>query len=63
MPNEIPRGIAGHLSYSEIVGAAAIADGEDEVLRAAREKLRRGAVAAQADGRRRRRLRPMTRST
>ena len=43
MPNEIPRGIAGHLSYSEIVGAAAIADGEVEVLRAARETLRRGA--------------------
>jgi imidazolonepropionase-like amidohydrolase len=43
MPNEIPRGIAGHLSYSEIVGAAVIADGEDEVLRGAREMLRRGA--------------------
>ena len=43
MPNEIPRGIAGHLSHSEIVGAAAIADGEVEVLRAARETLRRGA--------------------
>ncbi|MGH3166127.1 MAG: amidohydrolase family protein [Trebonia sp.] len=43
LPNEIPRGIAGHLSYSEIVGAAVIADGEAEVLRAAREVLRRGA--------------------
>lgn len=43
MPNEIPRGIAGHLSYSEIVGAAVIADGEEEVLRGAREMLRRGA--------------------
>jgi imidazolonepropionase-like amidohydrolase len=43
LPNEIPRGIAGHLSYSEIVGAAVIADGEDEVLRGARETLRRGA--------------------
>ena len=43
MPSEIPRGIAGRLSYSEIVGAAAIADGEVEVLRAAREMLRRGA--------------------
>jgi imidazolonepropionase-like amidohydrolase len=43
MPNEVPRGIAGHLSYSEIVGAAVIADGADEVLRAAREVLRRGA--------------------
>jgi imidazolonepropionase-like amidohydrolase len=43
MPNETPRGIAGHLSYSEIIGAAVIADGEDEVLRGAREMLRRGA--------------------
>ena len=43
MPNEIPRGIAGYLSYSEIAGAAVIADGEDEVLRGAREMLRRGA--------------------
>jgi imidazolonepropionase-like amidohydrolase len=43
MPHEVPRGIAGHLSYSEIVGAAVIADGEDEVLRGAREMLRRGA--------------------
>ena len=43
LPNEVPRGIAGHLSYSEIVGAAVIADGEVEVLRGAREMLRRGA--------------------
>jgi imidazolonepropionase-like amidohydrolase len=43
MPNETPRGIAGHLSYTEIIGAAVIADGEDEVLRGARETLRRGA--------------------
>jgi imidazolonepropionase-like amidohydrolase len=43
MLNETPRGIAGHLSYSEIVGAAVIADGEEEVLRGAREMLRRGA--------------------
>ena len=43
LPNEVPRGIAGHLSYSEIVGAAVIADGEAEVLRGAREVLRRGA--------------------
>jgi imidazolonepropionase-like amidohydrolase len=43
MPNETPRGIAGHLSYSEIIGAAVIADGEAEVLRGAREMLRRGA--------------------
>jgi imidazolonepropionase-like amidohydrolase len=43
MPNEVPRGVAGHLSYSEIIGAAVIADGEAEVLRGAREMLRRGA--------------------
>ena len=43
LPNEIPRGVAGHLSYSEIIGAAIIADGEQEVLRGAREVLRRGA--------------------
>jgi len=43
MPNEIPRGVAGYLSYSEIIGAAIIADGEAEVLRGAREVLRRGA--------------------
>lgn len=43
LPNEVPRGVAGHLSYSEIIGAAVIADGEAEVLRGAREVLRRGA--------------------
>ena len=43
LPNETPRGVAGHLSYGEIVGAAIIADGEAEVLRGAREVLRRGA--------------------
>lgn len=43
LPNEVPRGVAGHLSYSEIIGAAVIADGEAEVLRGAREMLRRGA--------------------
>ena len=43
LPNEIPRGIAGHLSHSEIIGAAVIADGEAEVLRGTREMLRRGA--------------------
>ncbi|MCV7074989.1 metal-dependent hydrolase family protein [Mycobacterium szulgai] len=44
MPNEVPRGICGHLSYTEIIGAAVIADGEAEVLRGAREMLRRGAA-------------------
>jgi imidazolonepropionase-like amidohydrolase len=43
LPNEVPRGIAGHLGYSELIGAAVIADGEAEVLRGAREVLRRGA--------------------
>lgn len=43
LPNEVPRGIAGYLSHSEIIGAAVIADGEAEVLRGAREMLRRGA--------------------
>lgn len=42
-PNEVPRGLCGHLSHAEIVGASAIADGVDEVLRAAREQLLRGA--------------------
>jgi imidazolonepropionase-like amidohydrolase len=43
LPYETPRGVCGHLSHSEQVGAAAIADGVDEVLRAAREQLRAGA--------------------
>src|SRR6185437_6043243 len=43
MPNEVPRGVAGQLSYTEIIGAAVIADVEAEVLRGAREMLRRGA--------------------
>lgn len=43
LPNDVPRGVAGHLSYTEIIGAAVIADGEAEVLRGAREMLRRGA--------------------
>jgi imidazolonepropionase-like amidohydrolase len=42
-PNEVPRGLCGHLSHAEIVGASAIADGVAEVLRAAREQLLRGA--------------------
>ncbi|MBR7838403.1 amidohydrolase family protein [Actinospica durhamensis] len=42
-PNEVPRGLCGHLSHAEIVGASAIADGVEEVLRAAREQLMRGA--------------------
>jgi imidazolonepropionase-like amidohydrolase len=40
---ELPRGICGHHPYSEIVGAAMIADGVDEVLRAVREQLMLGA--------------------
>nr|WP_245354212.1 amidohydrolase family protein [Brachybacterium sacelli] len=43
MPHEVPRGVSGHLSHSETAGAAVIADGEAEVLRASREVLRQGA--------------------
>jgi imidazolonepropionase-like amidohydrolase len=43
LPYETPRGTCGWLSHSELIGAAAIADGVDEVLRAAREQLRDGA--------------------
>ncbi len=43
LPNEVPRGVAGWLSYPEIIGFAVVADGEAEVLRGAREVLRRGA--------------------
>ncbi len=42
-PYETPRGTCGWLSRSELVGAAAIADGVPEVLRAVREQLRGGA--------------------
>ena len=43
MPYETPRGVAGHLSHTEIIGGAVIADGVDEVLRGSREQLRAGA--------------------
>jgi imidazolonepropionase-like amidohydrolase len=43
LPYETPRGTCGWLSHSELIGAAAIADGVDEVLRAVREQLRSGA--------------------
>jgi imidazolonepropionase-like amidohydrolase len=43
MPYETPRGKLGCLSHTELTGAAAIADGVEEVLRAAREQLMRGA--------------------
>lgn len=43
LPYEVPRGSCGWLSHSEMNGATAIADGVDEVLRAAREQLRGGA--------------------
>lgn len=42
-PNEVPRGLCGHLSHAEIVGASVIADGVAEVLRAVREQLMHGA--------------------
>ena len=41
--NEVPRGLCGHLSHAEIVGASVIADGVPEVLRAVREQLMHGA--------------------
>ena len=43
MPDEVPRDIAAPLSYTERVGAAAIADGVPEVLLRTREQLRQGA--------------------
>ena len=43
MISELPRGVCGHLTYSEIIGAAVIADGVPEVLRGVREQLMRGA--------------------
>jgi imidazolonepropionase-like amidohydrolase len=41
--HEVPRGSAGWLSYGEMVGAAALADGVAEVTRAVREQLMLGA--------------------
>lgn len=43
MPYEVPRGVLGHLAHAELIGAAAIADGVDAVLQAAREQLMLGA--------------------
>lgn len=43
MPYETPRGVCGHVSHTEILGAGVIADGVDEVLRAVREQLMHGA--------------------
>lgn len=40
---EVPRDPCGHLSHGEMIGAATIADGVDEVLRAVREQLMLGA--------------------
>ena len=40
---EVPRTLAGPLSYSEVEGIAAIADSPDEVRLRTREQLRRGA--------------------
>jgi imidazolonepropionase-like amidohydrolase len=39
----LPRGVCGHLSHTERVGGAVIADGVPEVLRGVREQLMRGA--------------------
>lgn len=43
LPGEIPRGVIGQHTRSEIVGSGVIADGVDEVLRAVREQLMLGA--------------------
>lgn len=43
MLTEVPRGRLGELSHAELVGAVAIADGVEQVLRAAREQLMHGA--------------------
>ncbi|RZL77108.1 MAG: amidohydrolase family protein [Rhodococcus sp. (in: high G+C Gram-positive bacteria)] len=40
---EVPRAPCAHLSHGEVIGAAAIADGVDAVLRAVREQLMLGA--------------------
>ncbi|HEY7338219.1 MAG TPA: amidohydrolase family protein [Bryobacteraceae bacterium] len=40
---EVPRTLGGPLSYSEVIGVAAIADSPDEVRLRAREQLRHGA--------------------
>jgi imidazolonepropionase-like amidohydrolase len=42
--NEVPRGGATPLSYAEIAGVGAVADGEAEVLRRVREQLMLGAT-------------------
>ncbi len=41
--NDLPRGRLGHLASAELDGAVSIADGTEQVLRAAREQLMRGA--------------------
>ncbi|WP_053231701.1 metal-dependent hydrolase family protein [Sandaracinus amylolyticus] len=41
--HEVPRDCCAHLSYAERLGAAALADGVAEVLRASREQLMLGA--------------------
>lgn len=43
IPTEVPRGVAGWLTHTEVIRASVIADGVDEVLRAAREQLMLGA--------------------
>jgi imidazolonepropionase-like amidohydrolase len=41
--HEVPRDPCGHLGQGEVIGAATIADGVDQVLRAVREQLMLGA--------------------
>jgi imidazolonepropionase-like amidohydrolase len=42
--SEVPRGLCGHLSYTEIMGGAVVADGVPEVLRGVRQQLMHGAT-------------------
>ncbi|MFN3987078.1 MAG: amidohydrolase family protein [Rhodocyclaceae bacterium] len=44
LPTDIPRDTSAPISYAERVGATAVADGVDEVLRRAREQLMLGAT-------------------
>jgi imidazolonepropionase-like amidohydrolase len=43
-PTELASGGCGHRSHGEVIGASAIADGVDQVLRAVREQLMLGAT-------------------
>ena len=46
--HEVPRDPCRHLSHEEVIGAATIADGVDQVLRAVREQLMWGRVRSRS---------------